>query len=393
MITNDFFENDETKDGKDGKKKEKKEKKEIIVNLHYQEYFDKNIVLKKYKLPELKSIVRQYKLPITGNKNILIERIENYFQRMKSAKRIQKIFRGWIVRYSFQLRGPAFTDRSICVNDTDFITLEPLNEIPYELFFSYKDNNNFSYGFNVSSLIQLMKKKHNGKITNPYNRESIDVSILFNIVSLNNIIQIIFHEFRDDTSRVFIQIERPSPSIIERTQHIHPSIARCLSSNYFYPRITNPVSSIQLHRSKYNRIIEIRTKPLDTRIRELFMEIDLLGNYTQSMWFSSLERRQYIGLYRSLLDIWNYHGLSMNLKMNICMFFDPFLNIFNRSIHQTDISFEEIQFICLTIMENMIYTGVDDEHRKIGALHVLTALTLVSSHARAALPWLYESIA
>jgi hypothetical protein len=46
----------------------------------------------------------------------------------------------------------------------------------------------------------------------------------------------------------------------------------------------------------------------------------------------------------------------------------------------------------LTIMENIIYTGIDIEYRKLGALHVLSALTLVSIPARNSLPWLYESI-
>ena len=44
-------------------------------------------------------------------------------------------------------------------------------------------------------------------------------------------------------------------------------------------------------------------------------------------------------------------------------------------------------------MENMVYSGVDEDHRKIGALHVLSALTVVSSGARETMPWLYESVA
>jgi hypothetical protein len=43
-------------------------------------------------------------------------------------------------------------------------------------------------------------------------------------------------------------------------------------------------------------------------------------------------------------------------------------------------------------MENMVYCGVDDEYRKIGALHVLTALTGVSIGARTSMPWLYEAL-
>jgi hypothetical protein len=43
-------------------------------------------------------------------------------------------------------------------------------------------------------------------------------------------------------------------------------------------------------------------------------------------------------------------------------------------------------------MENMVYSGVDEEYRKIGCFHALSALTIVSYPARAALPWLYESV-
>jgi hypothetical protein len=43
-------------------------------------------------------------------------------------------------------------------------------------------------------------------------------------------------------------------------------------------------------------------------------------------------------------------------------------------------------------MENMIYCGIDDEYRKIGALHVLTALTNVSLEARNAMPWLFDTL-
>ena len=39
--------------------------------------------------------------------------------------------------------------------------------------------------------------------------------------------------------------------------------------------------------------------------------------------------------------------------------------------------------------ENIIYTGINNEYRQIGAMR---ALTLVSPNARAGLPWLYESV-
>jgi hypothetical protein len=366
--------------------------------LSYFDYFNKKINLKKYKLPQLKEIIKFYKLTRTGNKDVLIERIVTHFNKIKNIINIQKLFRGYIVRLSFKLRGEGFKNKKICVNDTDFITLEPLNEIPFEQFYTYKDSSNFIYGFNISSLIQLMK--NTGKINNPYNREQIEIETISNIITLNNIIQIIFPEFKDN-DKIKLVIERPREirnniitTVEQRNPHIESPVRTSLSSYYFYPRIINiGIMNTEL-RNRYNKILQIRLNSVRNRINDLFIEIDLLGNYTQSSWFTDLDRTNYIRFYRILYDIWNFRGqLSRELKSNICPFFDPFTNIFIRQIYHTDINIEEIQFACLTVIENLVYTGIDDEHRKIGALHVLSALTLVSISARQAMPWLYEAVA
>ena len=55
-------------------------------------------------------------------------------------------------------------------------------------------------------------------------------------------------------------------------------------------------------------------------------------------------------------------------------------------------SLEDLQNLCLSVIEDMVYTGVDVEYRTLGALHVLSVLTIVSYSAREAMPWLYESL-
>jgi hypothetical protein len=417
--------------------------------LNYKEYYKNNIILKKYKLPELKTIVKKYKLRITGNKDDLIDRIETLFSKMKNAEIIQKRFRGWIVRYSFILNGEIIKNRSLYVNDSDFVTLEPLDEIPRELFYSYKDAKNFYYGFNITSLIQMMKTK--GKLTNPYNRESFDKKTLNNMISLYNIIQLIYPEHRDNTNKVKLTVCCNNNANILRNldnnplhrnisqrlmetynnqdgQHDYTFLHRIISNQprrltmndienavnlnnnnntiqtannnpistrYYEPRVFNQsILSNNILRDNYNKIIEMRRKPIETRIQELFMEIDQLGNYTQSAWFSNLQRHEYIVLYRNLYDIWSFRGqLSNEIKNNICPLFDPFTEIFTQPIYQNHILEEQIKSACLTIIENLVYSGIDEDHRKIGTLHALTALTLVSRNARNAMPWLYESVA
>jgi len=360
--------------------------------LTYLDYYKNKINLQKYKLPELKKIIKEYNLIRTGNKGILIERIQEIFEKIKFSVMIQKIFRGWMVRKSFILRGDAYKNKKLCVNDTDFVTLEPLDEIPYELFYSYKDSKGFVYGFNITSLIQIIKNKT--VLKNPYNREKFPDNCIRDVITLNNFTKIIYDNFKEETE--IIQMNN-SFRIQNRTRvtPVENNIINIsnYTREYLQPRIIPGQYSISEMHEKYNFIIACRMKPINERIRNLFMEIDQLGNYTQSSWFSNLDRISYLRFYRCLLDIWNYRAqLSYEIKKKICPFLEPFSNIFVRNIHHIDSPIEDFQILCITAMENLIYSGFDDEDRKIMAMHLLSALTLVSYPARNAFPWLYESI-
>ena len=115
-------------------------------------------ILKTYKIPQLKQIARYYRLPVSGKKQELFERIEQYCSQSVASMNIQKLFRGYLVRLSFRLRGDGFRERTNCVNDNDFYSLEPLREIPTEYFFTFSCGK-FVYGCNIISLIHLIKSK------------------------------------------------------------------------------------------------------------------------------------------------------------------------------------------------------------------------------------------
>jgi hypothetical protein len=137
----------------------------------------------------------------------------------------------------------------------------------------------------------------------------------------------------------------------------------------------------------------MRTKPIEQRIQDLFIEFDQLGNYTQSHWLLNLNLNQYVRLYRALYEIWNYRsGLSREARLKICPFYGPFERIFQGPVYYEDLTIEQIKNACTCAFETMIFSGVDEDHRKIGAFHALSALTIVSTGARQAMPWLYESI-
>lgn len=380
-ISNEFepVEKNKPKNFRNIKKKEPIDK----IAINYKNYIDKSIILTSYKLPELKNAAKNIRLPVSGKKELLIARLEVFFNNTKNAITIQKLFRGWIVRFAFKLRGPALLKRNICLNDTDFVTMEPLVEIKHECFYSYTDKKNFTYGFNVVSLMQVIKAR--GKIENPYNREKFDGQIVESIKTLFNLSCLIYPEFREENDSLII------PSTTNRRNVRTPNVYTNVYSNDIIGRLSNQqVATNQL----LDRLNTIRAKPINDRMNELFMEIDSLGNYTQSSWMSSLDVRQYIRLYRALYEIWNYRSnLSRDVKLRICPHVSPFDGIFPRIIYHNDLTFNQIQNACVTVFENMVYQGVDEDHRKIGTFHALSGLTMVSDNARQAMPWLYESVA
>ena len=354
------------------------------LSLSFTEYFKNKIVLKKYKIVELKQIAKSNKLRVSGSKTILIDRIHSFFDTTMKCTRIQSQFRGYIVRTSIILRGDGYRCRKSCVNENDFYSMEPLHEIPSEYFFTFKSNDNkFIFGCNIVSLLHLINNKT--EVKNPYNREIIDNSIIKNILKLYNIIKILFGKPEDapniNTSAI---IAIHNNMIRGRTRH---------SREHIQTPTTHFILSDEIVTERSAKLYAMRAKPQMIRIQELFMEIDQLGNYTNYMWFLSLERREYIRLYRTLYDIWTYRGrLSREMKYKICAVEDPFQEIHRERIYLHDTPIERLREICLKIFEHLVYCGVDEEHRKIGTLHALSALTIVSNSARDSMPWLYESL-
>jgi hypothetical protein len=348
--------------------------------INYNDY-KKNInILNKYKQPELKQIAKYYKIPISGTKPVLFERLIGFFNRCSHCVKIQKVFRGFLLRKCFKDRGEGFNDITKCVNENDFFSLEPLKEIPTKYFFSFSCGK-FIYGCNIISLVQLIKNSKN-VIKNPYNRENIELETIKLILNVYSKIRIIFGLPTDApviNNHSLLQIQ----GTIQETRRIR-GLVNINQSN---------APSSELIEERRMKLLDIQSRPVSIRIQEVFMEMDQLGNYTHPGWFSSLDRREYIRLFRILFDIWTFRGqLTSQIKSYICIIGDPFSEIRRLSVNLHDMSIERIREITLTIIEYMVYCGIDDEYKKIGTLHVLTGLTGVSLGARTSLPWLYESL-
>ena len=295
-----------------------------------------------YNVSQLKIIAKNYKLKISGNKNELMSRIFSFLYLSSYIIKIQKVFRGHIVKRYIKLHGPAAIKRNLCTNSTDFVSMEPLEEIKFNQFLSYKDEDGFIYGFDITSLFNLFSK--NGNINNnPYNRNKIPDTILKNIKTLLRLSKIL-------KITIVLDLEDETPSISEE------------------------------------KVVELRAL-------SLFQNIDSLGNYSNCNWFLSLNRNQIIRFVRELADIWSYRAqLSVETKRAICPpNGDPFRNL-NMSVIHISQNFNIVRKVVLEVLEKLVNTGVDKDSKSLGAYYVLGALTLVNQDAATSLPWLFQSL-
>ena len=221
--------------------------------------------------------------------------------------------------------------------------MEPVEEINYHQFISYKDEDNFIYGFDIISLHNLFLKSQDiESIRNPYNRNLIPESVIKTIktiIKLSRILKIHVNlHYEDDTESIPIE------------------------------------------------------KMVELRALSLFQNIDALGNYSNSQWFLSLNRNQIIRFLRELADIWNYRAqITPETKRNICPpSGDPFRNLNMHYIHNEQ-NMTNVKKVVLEVLEKIVNSGVDRDSKALGACYVLGSLTLVNQEAATSIPWLFQS--
>jgi hypothetical protein len=316
-------------------------------------------VWKEYSVPQLKEICKLYKLRRSCPKPELIANIVQYFEHCKAARRIQNAWRRYLLRTVRQLRGPAAFHRDLCVNSSDFSTLEELTDIALCNFFSFVDYDQHVYGFDANSLLHLYAAKEAGEPwLNPYNRNVIPKGIfrrLKRYVKLSLLLRL--------GMEVDMDVDEPSKA--------------------------EPKTRLRATQASYDDADEAEQ---DERAQRLFYYIDSLGNYSQGTWFMHLSSDQLRRFVIELYEIWR-HRLQLTEQMRrqiIPLHLEPFRHFRPATVlYLQDVTLREY---ALRIIEIMVYSGVDRDAQTLGANYVLGALTQVSMDAARALPWLYEAM-
>jgi hypothetical protein len=359
-----------------------------------------------YKVIDLKKmcnkIQRDYgykKIKTTGTKVEMKQNIYNFYNQTFYCIKIQLKFKSHLYRKMAMLRGPALKNRELCINETDFYTLDPIREIPDTQFYSYEEvcgGKACCYGFDIASICNLILNDNgvdsvanlNRRLiwtesSNPYNRSVIPHNIIRNILKI-------------------IKLDRILNGKKENVNGKKKNNKKTLASNN-----NNNTSNVEGGEGTVgangNIVIELPQDTLTPQQRyrqnvlQLFQNINSLGHYSDADWFLHLTYQQHITFLRELIDIWNYRAeLSYNARAAV---YPPHGNPFPQHImgwltHQfyAYLTMETIISINMTIIERLTTTAMQESDRCLGANFVLCALTLVSIPAREALPWLYQSV-
>ena len=293
-----------------------------------------------FNIQQLKRLNKKFNLKISGNKTELLKRVYNYNRYSYQVKKIQKVWRNYIRKYFNSLRGPALIYRDLCVNASDFLSLENCKDIEYNNFFSYKDLEGKIWGFDLISIYNLFVKK-SIRAVNPYTTKEFPQEVFENIKKI-------------------IKFNKVFKVSVELTLNQSDSL--------------------------------VNKQILEMRVLSLFQEMDSLDNYTQIEWLLGLNKRLLLKFIMELYDIWTYRAnLSQNSKREICPPLGaPFRNI-NFNILST-LSQNQILKLILPSLEQLVKTGINRDARVLGTYYILSALTLVNNSAAEAMPWLYQSV-
>ena len=283
--------------------------------------------------------------------------------------KLQRYIKKSLLLLKQKCHGPAFKNTQLCVNDSDFFTLDELKDIPNDDFFSFSDEKKFVYGFSIDSIIQLILKSDENY----------------------------FEQF--------------SRKIKNRHTHQHPKLCyyqfiKILYTHYSKIKIINPytrfvidntikLKAIRLYaRKEYDinrieeivEIVDIKTL-VKNKCLSIFQKIDMFGYQTDINWLYDQNQTVLKIFYKKLALLWNFEfGLNNEARYKIAHSHNIFVNL-----HDIMISKQDKYTLLDKILEPvnaMVSNGRTDADKQSGCIIVLYALAFIDNRCVMANPWL-----
>jgi hypothetical protein len=241
---------------------------------------------------------------------------------------VQKIQKAWR-HWVARRSGPLLWYRTESNNPYDFYSSDPVTEIPNTDFISFVDGGK-GYAMDIKSAMSLIRHaKENGEPPlNPFNRA-------------------------------------PLPSVFLRRLARWPTVGW---------EGLKAVSDAQAH---------------TLAVTDLFRSIEDLGYYTDPSWFLDLDRVGLQRLYIELADIWRHRAmLTPADHKRIC---PPEGKPFMLSVIAVlNANKKAVEVYLMRTCKSLITSAAARADRQLGIMYVLGALSIVSSGARLAYPWLFD---
>ena len=286
----------------------------------------KNDLVKYHRNKMRRTSIISYKDKLFDEIKTHITSLNGYYDdniKLNEIIKIQSLARGNMTRLKIRSQK--------CNNDEDFYTYDLLKDIPSKFFYSYVDDKDIRWGFDIRSLDKLFQMG----FPNPYTTE------------------IIPEDIKNDVKHKIILLKQ-DPTYEDLTDTIERD----------------------------------RKDAIKQKIVDLFSFIEQSGYTCHIEWFTSLSIRRLKELYKQLEDIWNYRSqLSHEMKCNICppnadIFKTPMIEVMNYNNR------EDLQELILH--EVMKFTQANtDSDRKLGFMYFLIAFGFVSHQCyHAHIEWL-----
>lgn len=348
--------------------------------------------LNKMTIPLLKMVCKHFKIKLMSKRkkaDLIIYILENY-ERSISLINIQFIMKRALAMKWLSLHGPGLMNKVNCVNDMDLMG-EDIIDLPLDQFFSFADNG-FTYAFNMatfSSLIYQNNMSYRGRrlgLLNPYTRDKVSNSVLKDfkrLVSLSVLFNRNFYLVHNDDK-------------MDRETSINDTpVSANTPPNPTNMRVTN--NPVSITRTLINGDVELDFTPeeVDYDIRSIFYVIDTYGYYTNPEWVLNMSINNLKGFIQNMVEIFNYRA---NLSSRVKQMIIPPNGFLTSGIRLREWLRDVTDTLILKrkvseFMKKLVMTGIQQEYRDLGALYVLTALTMNSVDAAQAMPWLHDSVA
>jgi len=262
-------------------------------------------------------------------KRLITKRVEPYLSHEESIVQIQKVFKGWNIRR-----------RRNCNNKEDCGTMDSLFEIPIQYYIDYKDEEGFTYGFDIRSLHMIMEEANP---INPFTQKQLILGA--------------------SGKNFFEKYMKKMTAVKEKEGRV----------KFDSPKLTKE--------QRFNQVLV-----------RVFQKIDMLGHYTDIAWFQNMSLRDLNYFYKGAYDIFAFRAqLSNEVRRKIVKDGVLFQNFIGSLHHVQERTKHILQYEILREIERILDEGEDRDSKILGITLILTVLVECSHAAAMALPHLVQS--